>query len=308
MTVFLFAAKSEASDVGSTDACTKIHTYESYCGNLKPDTCIQYREGFDYWHNAEQKRAWDEFYELCGQDVSRDSHDCIAYLNIGASCESTVEARPAPVEAYHRDNELTVTTQPPKVTAYEEPVKLCYTTETYDIIYRFHQSCGDSTAASCPQAGSVSEDFARVCGDKTACECLQASSCGRDYCSDNAGTPASPETPTDTTGGEVPSDPGSPADPVTPGVPPVSNPPAGHDIVEPTGVVSVDAKGGFSPNQVTIDSDQGTSGTVLPGGSFAISGAGCVLQASSMVGDAPVWCGAGLFLSIVALTGRRGKK
>lgn len=110
------AASSEAS-------CETIHRYESYCGNLAADTCARNRQGFDYWHNAEHKQVWDDFFNLCGQDQSRNSRDCIAFLGIGAQCVPNSEAPPPLATRYEEPTVLQVANPPPLATRYEEPLQ-----------------------------------------------------------------------------------------------------------------------------------------------------------------------------------------
>lgn len=118
------ALLAQTSVSKAQDACEIIHRYEAQCGNLDPDTCIRYRQGFDYWNNAEHRVAWNDFYNLCGQDTSRDSHECVAYLGIADRCTPSVEAQPEPVMAYQQPPQYQVAEPGPEpAMIYQQPIQ-----------------------------------------------------------------------------------------------------------------------------------------------------------------------------------------
>lgn len=121
---FSFISGSMAQTPSSAEAaCEVIHRYESYCGNLSPDACFRYRQGFDYSGNAEQRQAWDDYFNLCGQDVSRYSHQCVAYLGIASECIPSVEAPLEPAVRYEQPTQYQVIDPVPVSVAYERPLE-----------------------------------------------------------------------------------------------------------------------------------------------------------------------------------------
>lgn len=280
-----------ARAASASESCEIIHKYESFCGNLEPQTCVTYRQGFNYWGNAEHKKAWDDFFRLCGEDSERDSHECVAYLGIEASCRPTVEPQPPPVMAYNEPETLSLAVPQPTYEVYREEARLCLRSEGTETIDRFISACGDVTAAQCPQSAAVAEEFVRWCGNRSACQCAREISCGHPQCSASGTAPTGPGGTAPAPGGETPAVPseGAPT-PVTPSSPDLTP----TDVSNGAPEIAAPDVGHASEPAVGFVEDEGSNRGARPvegenfvTGALAMSGSGCSLQGFTTAGGFP---------------------
>lgn len=287
----VFSLPSAVRAFSASESCAIIHKYESFCGNLEPQTCVTYRQGFNYWGNAEHKKAWDDFFQLCGQDSERDSHECVAYLGIEASCRPTVEPQPPPVMAYNNSEPVSLAEPRTTYEVYREEPRLCLRSEGTEAIDRFISACGDVAAAECPQSGVVAEDFARWCGNRSSCQCAREISCGHPQCSAPGAAPSGPGGTTTAPGGETPAAPAEDAPSTgTPSAPALTPTDVANEEPDPA---VPDAGQGFGPSVGSAGDngldrgDRTVEGENFVAGAFAMSGSGCSLQGFTAAGGFP---------------------
>ena len=260
---FFVPSVSKAQSPQSPElACDIIHRYEAFCGNLDPDACVRYRQGFDYWNNTEHRRVWDDYYQLCGQDTTRHSHECVEYLGISAQCTPSVEAPPEPVNAYQAPMQYRVADPAPQVAvAYREPIqyRVAEAEPTVAVAYREpiqYQVCCQVERPQAEQpAAPVGGPTVEVPGDPEAVPSQPSNPI--------VGTPSSPQTP----------------------------PSGGPAIADgPQVSVAIGARdAGDSPHGDEAPGQEIISGKVTNGvgGSFQMSGAGCSFQGQTNADLAP---------------------